>query len=142
MAMTLQAIYEQLTSLDPSIRSIALAPVVDLEVKIGTSNWRDCLYGVIAEAVARHRGKNFGPTDRTAWQAAKLLGLSAGQVNDGITYWDRSTAKQRLQLRQAVKKFLDKETKDTLIQEIEAMGDPLALVVKPKPRTRQKVLVG
>lgn len=146
MAMTFQAIYDQLVSLDRSIRSIALAPVADLEVKMGTGDWLNCLYGVMAQAVASHRGENFGPTDSTAWQAAKLLMLPAGQVNSGITAWDRSTVKERLQLRQAVKQFLDQEAKKTLIQEIEAMGDPLAVKpVKPKkdlPRTRTKVLVG
>lgn len=136
MAIALQAVYNQLTSLDSQIRHIALTPVADLNVEIGDGNWQNCLYAVMTKVVAAHHGNNIRRVNGA--KAALLLRLPLDTMK--FCDWDRATARQRLQLRQAIKAFLDKEAKKALIQEIEAMGDSVA-VAKRSPR-REKVLVG
>lgn len=137
--MALQAVYDQLTSLDSEIRQIALRPVADLEVEIGDGNWQNCLYGVMAKAVAAHRGDTLRRMNGK--KAALLLQLPLNTMKFGD--WDRTSEPQRLKLRQAIKAFLDEEAKKALIQEIKAMGDPLATKKEKRlPTTRQKVLVG
>lgn len=134
MAIALQAIYDQLTSLDPAIRRIALRPVADLEVKIGSNSWQRCLYGVMAKAVARSgimvRRRMNGD------DAALLLRLPVDRMKFGD--WDRSSEGQRLELRQAIKAFLGEEAKQALIQEIEALGDPLVVALATAAKKNQQ----
>lgn len=142
MALALQDVYDQLTTLDPAIRSWALEPVANSFQPIETRSWETCLYGVMALNVAHHLGQSVLGVGQ--YLAAELLRLPP----DFVLYkrWDDASMVDQSELRQAISVFCLAELRErrsaSLITEIEAMGDPLASIEAEPANNTETVAIG